>query len=128
MANIPQLSGLKQLCGPELDEDGGRDLRRQAQYHEIDLLIQQAEILAQGVPDSAALLLDGLLRRLASLAIGPESICAAPDKLLMLVEAREPAWANQFRLALRAPSVEARIFQARRCLQCLMGASVASAR
>lgn len=128
MANIPQLRERKHLYRPELDEEGRRDLKCQAQYYEIDRLIQQAEILAQDAPDSAALLLDGLLWRLASLAIGPESICAAPDKLLMLVEAREPAWADQLRLALRAPSVEARIFQARRCLQCLVGAPAASAR
>lgn len=72
--------------------------------------LERAKRIMRDDPDLAALHLDGALRELLALAAeryGANS--AHPDAALLDLDRREPLLAQRFRLALRAPSPEARL-------------------
>jgi hypothetical protein len=91
-------------------------------YHYYRHILDQAALfLARGEPDRAALILDGVARRMV-MSWFAESGARVPEPeflLPRLEEAMSPlAW--WLRLALRAPDVDARLVHCRRLLDEIM--------
>lgn len=92
------------------------DLRR-ARRAALEADVARAAGLLERDPDAAALLLDGVLRRVGAgwflargLAVPP------PERLLERLAERDAPLAWRLRLALRAPDARARLIAARQCL------------
>lgn len=105
------------------DEDASGAASPAEEYAELNLVLRRAELLVSGAPDSAALLLDGILQRLAALCLGRQGASARQGDWLPLLDAHAPVLSLRLRLALRAPNIEARIVHARQCLNMLAGAT-----
>jgi len=102
-----------------LDRSLGRGMRDDAEQGEIADALDRAAAILDADPDAAALLLDGLVCRLArALARAYAAGEDAADPLLAL-DRHAPSVAYRLRLALRAPDASARLIHCRQLCQLL---------
>ena len=95
-------------------------------YDEWARLCDRADALLEAQPDEAALLLDGLLYRIAhewermqqAQQAAPLQ-AGAPEDLLARIECAAPAVSWRLRLALRAPDARARLVACRSLIEAL---------
>lgn len=83
---------------------------RSSRWDHLAAIWRQAAAMIEAYPDEAALLLDGMLRRIVeewwlSRELAPKDAAA----MLRLVDRHEPLFGWRLRLALRAPSSHARL-------------------
>jgi len=100
-----------------LDRSPSRGLRDDAEGGEIAAALDRAAAVLDADPDAAALLLDGLVGRLArGLAHAYAAGDGAADPLRAL-DRHAPSVAYRLRLALRAPDASARLAHCRQLRQ-----------
>lgn len=92
-----------------------------AECARLNWMLRRAESCVRDAPDSAALLLDGFLARLAAISLLRYGEPACQSDVLPVLDVVAPPLSRRLRLALRAQSVEARIVHARQILDLLAG-------
>jgi hypothetical protein len=95
---------------------------------EVPCLLDQAASLVDADPDSAALMLEGVVMAIVEQWYGAQDL-ALPDRQCLLadLQARAMPLAHRMRLALRAPHVRARLNHARALVAVARGDAVSSA-
>ena len=105
-----------------LDVSLRRGWRDDAAHGEIAAALDRAAAILDADPDAAALLLDGLVRRLAhalARAYAASDGAGNPLDPLLALDRHAPSVAYRLRLALRAPDVVARLVHFRGLCQLL---------
>ena len=102
-----------------LDRSLARGLRDDAEDSGIAAALDRAAAILDADSDVAALLLDGLLRRLARAMARAYAAGDGADDPLGALDRRAPSVAYRLRLALRAPDAAARLVHCRQLCQWL---------
>lgn len=102
-----------------LDRSLGRGMRDEAEDGEIAAALDHAAAILDADPDAAALLLDGLVCRLARALAHAYAAHDGGGDALHALDRHAPAVAYQVRLALRAPDASARLVHCRGLYQLL---------
>lgn len=99
------------------DEIADANMLEEQWSRELACVLACAEQLIERQPDDAALLLDGVLHRIASTWHQRERLPGVPEEdLLASIERVAPSVGWRLRLALRAPDVRARLAHCRAVL------------
>jgi hypothetical protein len=102
-----------------LDHSLDYGLRDDARAGEIVAMLDRAAALLDADPDAAALLLDGLIGRLAGALAQAYAASDGIADLLLALDRHAPSIAYRLRLALRAPDAAARLVHCRQLCQWL---------